>query len=205
MKPFKLPLLALFAAFTAPTQAVEPKLPADGWASWEVPAVEDAPFWCCWSGWDKGSSLMETCDLDEVRGNQGSRDKETTDSVRMYVHVTGGKVDRLHAFLGRHAHIQPVEAVADGDPDFQVVDSRGDRTLGAAGVRHEGAVANAGLAPDAGCYRLGVGELGPVDLGERRQAVAQLGAHPGVELSRAPLWPAAIGRRRLRRSWLRAA
>ena len=29
--------------------AAELTLPRDGWASWQVAAVEGAPAWCCWN------------------------------------------------------------------------------------------------------------------------------------------------------------
>jgi len=77
-------------------------LPRNGWASWQVPAVEEAPAWCClsWNGNGRDVSPM-TCRLDRRSGanfGYGSRDNETTDSVRVYARMAGGKVDRLHAF-----------------------------------------------------------------------------------------------------------
>ena len=32
---------------TPPAQGAEPKLPGDGWVSWEIPAMDGAPAWCC--------------------------------------------------------------------------------------------------------------------------------------------------------------
>jgi len=76
--------------------AAELKLPADGWSSWEVAAVDDAPAWCCWN----------SCKLDGNDGGFSSRDDETTDTVRIYARTTGGRVDRLRAL----AASCPVEA-----------------------------------------------------------------------------------------------
>jgi len=72
-------------------------LPRDGWASWQVDAVEGAPDWCCWSSWDTSDPSRKSCRLDDDRGNFGSRDRATTDAVRVYARVAGGKVERLRA------------------------------------------------------------------------------------------------------------
>ena len=37
----------------------------------------------------------KACRLDDERGNFGSRDDATTDAVRVYARVAGGKVERL--------------------------------------------------------------------------------------------------------------
>jgi HEAT repeat protein len=87
---------SLCLAFVA-TQAfaAELTLPKDGWTSWQVEAVEGAPDWCCWSGRNDGDASRASCKLDEDSGNFGSRDKQTTDSVRVYARVAGGKIERL--------------------------------------------------------------------------------------------------------------
>jgi hypothetical protein len=69
--------------------AAELTMPQDGWASWQIEAVEGAPAQCCWNA---------SCRLDDDRGNFGSRDNATTDAVRVYARMAGGKVERLRAF-----------------------------------------------------------------------------------------------------------
>jgi hypothetical protein len=78
--------------------AAELTPPQDGWASWQVEAVEGAPALCCWSNWDKREASNASCKLDDDRGNFGTRDNATTDAVRVYVRMAGGKVERLRAF-----------------------------------------------------------------------------------------------------------
>jgi hypothetical protein len=72
--------------------------PPDGWASWQVEAVEGAPAMCCWSNWDKREASSAFCKLDDDRGNFGTHDNATTDAVRVYAHMAGGKVERLRVF-----------------------------------------------------------------------------------------------------------
>jgi hypothetical protein len=71
------------------------KLPRDGWTSWQVAAVADAPDWCCWSNRDDGDASRSSCKLDQDSGNFGGRGHGTTDSVRVYARLAGGKVERL--------------------------------------------------------------------------------------------------------------
>jgi HEAT repeat protein len=78
--------------------AAEPTPPADGWATWQVDAVEGAPDLCCWNNWDARDVARKACRLDDDRGNLGSRDDATTDSVRVYARMAGGQVERLRAF-----------------------------------------------------------------------------------------------------------
>jgi hypothetical protein len=82
-------------AMASPTRSAELKLPADGWASWQVDAVEGAPAMCCWSSWNDRDPSRKACRLDDEHGNFGSRDHETTDTARVYARLAGGKVERL--------------------------------------------------------------------------------------------------------------
>jgi hypothetical protein len=85
----------------AQSQAAELKPPQDGWAGWEVPAVADAPAWCCFGdGRDthvsSSSANGSLCRLDENRYGYGtSSDGETTESVRIYAKFVDGKLARL--------------------------------------------------------------------------------------------------------------
>ncbi len=82
-------------AMASPTRSAELTLPRDGWASWQVDAVEGAPAMCCWSSWDDRQPSPKACRLDNEHGNFGSRDHATTDAVRVYARLAGGKVERL--------------------------------------------------------------------------------------------------------------
>jgi HEAT repeat protein len=88
-------IVALWLA--APAQAAGLVTPKDGWASWQVEAVEGAPAQCCWDGWKERNPVHSTCKLDEERHNFGTRNEAKTDSVRVYARFAAGKVDRLRA------------------------------------------------------------------------------------------------------------
>jgi hypothetical protein len=74
------------------------ELPREGWTSWQVAAVEGAPDWCCWSGWGDDAASRLACRLDDHRGNVGNRDRSTTEAIRVYARVAGGRVERLRVF-----------------------------------------------------------------------------------------------------------
>jgi len=82
-------------ALSSQAFAAEPELPRDGWASWEVQAVEGAPAMCCWNNWDDREASRKACRLDENPGHFGTRDHETTDAIRVYARTAGGKIERL--------------------------------------------------------------------------------------------------------------
>ena len=82
-------------ALASPAYAAELTLPRDGWTSWQVAAVEDAPDWCCWSKGDFPGSSRTSCRLDDNHGNYGTRDHATTDAVKVYARVAAGKVERV--------------------------------------------------------------------------------------------------------------
>ena len=86
------PLLGLSSAHSA-----ELLLPREGWVSWQVPAVDEAPAWCCWNDSRGRDGSPKACKLDDSDGF-GIQDRDaTTDSVKVYARVTAGKVDRLQA------------------------------------------------------------------------------------------------------------
>jgi hypothetical protein len=65
--------------------------------SWQVPAVDNAPAWCCWDNRHGGNHSPKACALDNSDGfGIGDRDT-TTDAVKVYARVANGKVDRLQA------------------------------------------------------------------------------------------------------------
>jgi len=92
------PALALLA-FSRPTPAAELKLPRDGWASWQVPAVDGAPAWCCYSSWRNGKGTPMSCKLDGGTDSYGISDHDAkTDVVNVYARFAAGKVDSLQVF-----------------------------------------------------------------------------------------------------------
>jgi hypothetical protein len=95
MKTVVSTLVLLGGTLWSAAQAAEPTLPRDGWVSWQVEAVEDAPDWCCFTGWSKKGGERTACKLDSGRDGYNINDRDaTTDSMRVYVRLSGGKVDR---------------------------------------------------------------------------------------------------------------
>jgi HEAT repeat protein len=92
-------LLLSLALCTSYATAAELAFPRDGWTSWEVPAVPDAPAWCCFGEMRKGGPMnAQPCQLDEKQNGYGNQDGETTDTIRVYAHFTKGELDRLRAY-----------------------------------------------------------------------------------------------------------
>ncbi len=89
--------LALFMASHATSASLV--LPRDGWVSWEVPAVADAPSWCCFSdNWKGTEASSKLCKLDGKDYGYGSRGKnETADAIRVYARFAAGQLERLRA------------------------------------------------------------------------------------------------------------
>lgn len=84
-------------AFSAHAIGLELPLHRDGWASWEVPAVENAPDWCCFAHWNGRAVPSRPCVLDGTHNTYGGRDDATTDSIRVYARFADGRVERLRA------------------------------------------------------------------------------------------------------------
>jgi hypothetical protein len=102
----------------APARGAEPELPRDGWVSWQVPAVDDAPAWCCFSSWNDRDSSRMVCRLDGGPDGFGIHGgDETTDAVKVYARTTGGKIDRVQALAAScpvetRTPVQPLDDVS---------------------------------------------------------------------------------------------
>ena len=124
--------LLLAGAILSPSEAAEPKLPRDGWVSWQVPAVDDAPAWCCFSSWKDRDPSRMSCKLDgDSHGiSIGDGDKHT-DSVNVYARMAGGKVDRLQALssscpVETTTPIQALEVSSDDSARWLAAQVKGD-------------------------------------------------------------------------------
>lgn len=84
------------AALALSTQARSAEIPTpkDGWVSWQIEAVEDAPAFCCWN-WNDKFANAGACKLDGDTTGYGTRDHEKTDAARVYARFKDGKLDRL--------------------------------------------------------------------------------------------------------------
>ena len=71
-RPVRATVLCVSAFGLAPqVSAAEPLLPRDGWGSWQVPAVDAAPDWCCWSSWKARDASRKPCLLASGRDGYG--------------------------------------------------------------------------------------------------------------------------------------
>jgi hypothetical protein len=112
-------VLLLALGLSSPARSAEIELPRDGWASWQVAAVDSAPAWCCFS-WNDRNATPSTCRLDGSREGFGTRqDNATTDAVKVYVRSAGGKVERLQV-LSASCPVEtdtPIQQLGDVFPD----------------------------------------------------------------------------------------
>jgi HEAT repeat protein len=91
-------VLPAFAALIAGTTAMGAELtvPRDGWAMWQVPAVADAPAWCCLADrWQHNAPIARLCKPAQQDYRFGSEDGATTQTVRIFAHFKNGALDRL--------------------------------------------------------------------------------------------------------------
>lgn len=94
-------------------------LPRDGWTSWDVPAVDDAPAWCCFHDWQQRKAQNGRCDLDGKNYGFGSNDNARTEHVRVYAKLVGGKVERLRALAPtcEVTSATPIQHLGSRSPD----------------------------------------------------------------------------------------
>ena len=72
-------------------------VPADGWASWEVEALDGAPNWCCIQ-WKRKPASHVSCELDGMDNGYGTVGRrDTVSSMRVYARLVGGKLDKVRA------------------------------------------------------------------------------------------------------------
>jgi HEAT repeats len=74
------------------------EFPVDGWYSWQVPAVDNAPNWCCLH-WSAGRSTAIACDLEGNHFNfaDDSSQAGTYGEVQVYALIRDGKAVRVRA------------------------------------------------------------------------------------------------------------
>ena len=101
----------LLVALASPAFSAGLPLPANGWASWQAPAVAGAPAWCC---------THQPCALDgDPSGHGMHSDDTTTDAIKVYARVSAGKVDSLQVFAASCPVVAktPIQEMAGVTPD----------------------------------------------------------------------------------------
>lgn len=87
--------IGLAAWVAANAQTLVSALPDNGWVSWKVQAVADAPRLCCRQGY---GDIETTCELDVDRGlHVWSGDRGGVDEVRVYVNMREGRPEAIRA------------------------------------------------------------------------------------------------------------
>lgn len=182
-----LPLLQ-FASTAGAAGSVGASFAADGWYTWRVAAVDDAPRWCCLD-WIGGRAVPKTCTLGGGHFNFGDDHSRlpTTDEVQLYAQARGGDLVRVRALspacpvdgpaaltdLGwvepavSLAWLQPLALDDDSDALAAIAVHRGPEALGVL----------TGLAQDDGDKDVredAVFWLGQVRIGEARDTLVGL-------------------------------
>lgn len=99
-------LLPAHAALTA-----DLNLPREGWATWQVATVADAPDWCCFDR--DGDRPSRNCELDGRNHGYGSRSEDApVASMQIYARFKGGSPDRIRAY-GPNCPVSAKTAIAD--------------------------------------------------------------------------------------------
>ncbi len=75
-----------------------PRLTDDGWHTWRVAAIEDAPDWCCYV-WNRSRVCDDSCNLDERDSGYGPSDDDSSsiDQMQIYALMKGGEVTKIRA------------------------------------------------------------------------------------------------------------
>lgn len=94
MRPFFTACL-LITLWPAHVHAL-PGAAVDGWYTWRVPAVDDAPNWCC-VDWKSGRSTPVACQLDNRNYGFSNTDGylPETGKLQIYALLVDGKVERI--------------------------------------------------------------------------------------------------------------
>ncbi len=128
-------------------------LSADGWHTWRVDAVDEAPAWCC-AVWRDGRVHQQVCDLDARDTGFSHMDDErytpAPAQMQLYAQRRDGKIKRLLAY-GPSCEVTSTDPIIDHgyidsdtsldwlEPELQAPRLREDATFAAiaihAGVR----------------------------------------------------------------------
>lgn len=134
-------------------------LGSDGWQTWRVEAVENAPEMCCFS-WSSGAASRRQCDLDRRHGGFGSSEENpaANSTVQIYVLMKGGDIAKIRALSAscpvvagsRINDLGPINADDSADWLRQFVGSEefGSQAIAAIAV-HEGSMARSMLVDAA--------------------------------------------------------
>ena len=175
--------LGVGAIASLSASAAELQLPQDGWVSWEVTTVADAPGWCCYD-YGGGKVQPQVCDLDSRQhGYSGDRaGQPASGSARIYALMHAGQAQRLRALDSSCAvhTASPVQALGSVDVDTSVT-WLADRLQPRSKLSNDVLAAIAVHAGDSAKQTLLRSAELPTDQQTREQALFWLGQVRGIE------------------------
>ena len=103
--------MGLIASLLSTNQhSAELNLPKDGWVTWQVAAVADAPNWCCFGD---EREPRKACNLEGRSNGYGSRsDDGPVDSTHIYARFSAGQLQSLRAY-GPNCAVSAPSGIAD--------------------------------------------------------------------------------------------
>ncbi|MFK8054300.1 MAG: hypothetical protein AB8F65_15130 [Woeseiaceae bacterium] len=124
MKNLKtLPLLILAVSLFSTPGRAEISFTAEGWHTWQVPAINNTPNWCCYD-WHGSHPKRKACKLDSKHFGFSSTNHDANRSGRMqiYAEVKGGKLVAVRA-------LSPSCPVTGADPIIDLGDIDADDSV----------------------------------------------------------------------------
>ena len=112
----KLTLVSLLVFATIQSDAVRADLNigvANGWTTWQVKAVEDAPEMCCFK-WRNGSTSRQDCHLDRDAGGfvNSQRSATSAATIQIFAYIAEGAIQSLRT-LSSNCPITANSSIAD--------------------------------------------------------------------------------------------
>jgi len=96
-----LPALMVLLLGVTPVGAAEGFV-KDGWHTWRVAALDDAPDWCCYD-WNAGQATRKACNLGSKHINYGHSNEQASapEFMQMYALIDDGRIARLRTLSPR--------------------------------------------------------------------------------------------------------
>lgn len=118
------PLLAILMANLASSPvllAAELNPPQDGWVSWKISVVKNAPNWCCYD-WRGEQAVKKVCNLDSRHINYGGSRYDNRrvidnaiDDMQIYAFMKDGQPEKIRA-LSSSCPVKTKTAITDIGP-----------------------------------------------------------------------------------------
>jgi hypothetical protein len=112
-RPLALLLISLAGAAGLPSANAADGFERNGWHTWRVAAVKDAPDWCC-HDWNSGVSTRKSCNLDGRSIHYGSSNESSFNPGQMqfYALIEDGAFTRVRS-LSPQCHVETNTEIHD--------------------------------------------------------------------------------------------